>query len=60
MLDVFVVVLLAAMANFRGFSQIFIGPAALNFGMVVVLTVAATLRYDPRRGWDSLREPMHD
>jgi paraquat-inducible protein A len=48
------------MANFRGFSQIFIGPAALNFGMVVVLTVAATLRYDPRRGWDSLREPMHD
>lgn len=60
MLDVFVVVLLAAMANFHGLSQIRIGPAALNFGMVVVLTVAATLRYDPRRGWDSLRERPHD
>lgn len=60
MLDVFVVVLLAAMANFQGFSQIVIGPAAINFGMVVLLTVAATLRYDPRRAWDSLREPRHD
>jgi paraquat-inducible protein A len=37
-----------------------IGPAALNFGMVVILTVAATLRYDPRRGWDPLREPIDD
>ncbi|HEX7387111.1 MAG TPA: paraquat-inducible protein A [Castellaniella sp.] len=60
MLDVFVVVWLAAMANFPGLSQIQIGPAALNFGMVVVLTMAATLRYDPRRDWKSLRERVHD
>lgn len=51
MLDVFVVVLLAALANFPGLSQILIGPAALSFGMVVVLTMLATLRYDPRREW---------
>lgn len=60
MLDIFVVVLLAAMANFQGLTRILIGPAALNFGMVVILTVAATLRYDPRRGWDPLREPIDD
>lgn len=60
MLDVFVVLLLAAMANFQGLSQILIGPAAINFGMVVVLTVAATLRYDPRCRWDSRQESLHD
>ncbi|MFA5664629.1 paraquat-inducible protein A [Castellaniella sp.] len=55
MLDVFVVVLMAAMANFPGLSQIDIGPAALNFGAVVVLTMWAAMRYDPRLGWDRLR-----
>ena len=55
MLDVFVVVLMAGMANFPGLSQISAGPAALNFGAVVVLTMAAAMRYDPRRGWDVLR-----
>lgn len=56
MLDVFVVVLMAAMANFPGLSRISVGPAALNFGAVVVLTMAAAMRYDPRRGWDALRD----
>ncbi|WP_298017509.1 PqiA/YebS family transporter subunit [uncultured Castellaniella sp.] len=55
MLDVFVVVLMAAMANFPGLSRIDVGPAALNFGAVVVLTMWAAMRYDPRRGWDRLR-----
>ena len=62
MLDVFVVVLMAGMANFPGLSQISAGPAALNFGAVVVLTMAAAMRYDPRRGWDALRraQPQKD
>ncbi len=55
MLDVFVVVLMAAMVNFPGLSQIYIGPAALCFGAVVVLTMLAAMRYDPRLGWDRLR-----
>ncbi|CAM5790576.1 paraquat-inducible protein A [Castellaniella caeni] len=55
MLDVFVVVLMTAMANFPGLSRIDVGPAALNFGAVVVLTMWAAMRYDPRRGWDRLR-----
>lgn len=55
MLDVFVVVLMVAMADFPGLSRIDVGPAALNFGAVVVLTMLAAMRYDPRRGWDRLR-----
>ncbi|MGB6240965.1 MAG: paraquat-inducible protein A [Castellaniella sp.] len=55
MLDVFVVVLMVAMVDFPGLSRIDVGPAALNFGAVVVLTMWAAMRYDPRRGWDRLR-----
>lgn len=55
MLDVFVVVLMAGMANFPGISQISIGPAALSFGAVVVLTMLAAMSFDPRRGWDKLK-----
>lgn len=52
MLDVFVVVLMAALANFPGLSQIIPGPGAVSFGLVVVLTMLAALSYDPREGWD--------
>lgn len=52
MLDVFVVILMAAMANFPGVSQIIAGPAAASFGVVVVLTMLAAMSYDPRTGWD--------
>lgn len=55
MLDVFVVILMAAMANFPGVSQIIAGPAAATFGMVVVLTMLAAMSYDPRTGWDHQR-----
>ncbi|HJD44116.1 MAG TPA: paraquat-inducible protein A [Candidatus Paenalcaligenes intestinipullorum] len=53
MLDVIVVVLMAAMADFPGLSQIIAGPAAVNFGAVVVLTMLAALSFDPRCGWDA-------
>lgn len=52
MLDVFVVILMTAMANFPGVSQIIAGPAAASFGLVVVLTMLAAMSYDPRIGWD--------
>ncbi|NYT37062.1 paraquat-inducible membrane protein A [Allopusillimonas soli] len=52
MLDVFVVILMAAMANFPGISQVTAGPAAASFGLVVVLTMLAAECYDPRRVWD--------
>lgn len=65
MLDVFVVVLMAALANFPGLSQIIPGAGALSFGIVVVLTMLAAISYDPRHGWDqgtdqkNTVEPQH-
>ncbi|WP_430220232.1 paraquat-inducible protein A [Paenalcaligenes sp. Me131] len=53
MLDVFVVLLLGAMGNFPGLSQIIPGSAALSFGLVVVLTMLSALSFDPRVGWDA-------
>jgi paraquat-inducible protein A len=47
---------MSAMANFPGLSQIIAGPGALTFGMVVVLTMWASMSYDPRLGWDLLPE----
>lgn len=57
MLDVFVVILMAALANFPGMSQVIAGPAAASFGMVVVLTMLAAMSYDPRKGWDQESAP---
>ncbi|MGB3289444.1 MAG: paraquat-inducible protein A [Burkholderiaceae bacterium] len=53
MLDVFVVILMTAMANFPGISQVIAGPGAVSFGGVVILTMLAAMSYDPRRGWDA-------
>jgi len=52
MLDVFVVILLAALAHFPGLSEISAGIGAAAFGMVVILTMLAAMSFDPRRGWD--------
>ncbi|NYT83007.1 paraquat-inducible protein A [Alcaligenaceae bacterium] len=53
MLDVFVVILMTSMANFPGISQVMAGPAAVSFGLVVIMTMLAAMSYDPRRGWDA-------
>ena len=52
MLDVFVVIVLAALADFQGLMAISAGPGAAAFGLVVVLTMLAAMSFDPRRGWD--------
>ncbi len=52
MLDVFVVILLAALANFHGLMEISAAPGAAAFGLVVILTMLAAMSFDPRRGWD--------
>ena len=52
MLDVFVVILLAALAQFQGLMSISAGAGAGAFGMVVILTMLAAMSFDPRRGWD--------
>jgi paraquat-inducible protein A len=52
MLDVLVVGLVTAVVTFRGLSEAQPRIGILYFGMVVVLTMLATLSFDPRLLWD--------
>jgi len=53
MLDVYVVVLLSALADFGGLMRITAGVGAAAFGMVVILTMLAAMSFDPRAAWDN-------
>ena len=52
MLDVFVVALTVALVHFGSFAVITAGPGALAFGAVVILTMIASMQFDPRLIWD--------
>jgi paraquat-inducible protein A len=52
MLDVFVVALLVALVDFRSVAEVRAGPGAIAFGAVVVLTMLASMSFDPRLIWD--------
>jgi paraquat-inducible protein A len=52
MLDVLVVGLVTAVVQFRGVSEAEPRIGILFFGLVVVLTMLATLSFDPRLLWD--------
>jgi paraquat-inducible protein A len=51
MLDVYVVVLLAATVRFGPLASVSAGPGLLSFAAVVVLTLLATWSFDPRLIW---------
>lgn len=51
MLDVFVVILLAALGKFGALLDISPGTGAAAFGGVVVLTMIAAMGFDPRLAW---------
>lgn len=53
MLDVFVVILLSALADFPGLMRISTDAGAAAFGLVVVLTMLAAMSFDPRSAWDA-------
>ncbi len=53
MLDVFVVCILAGLVQLSNFSQVIAGPGVLAFAAVVILTMLATLSFDPRVTWDN-------
>jgi paraquat-inducible protein A len=53
MLDVFVVSLLVGLVKLQGFAQITAGVGIVAFGAVVVLTMLASLSFDPRLIWDT-------
>ncbi len=54
MVDVFVVTVLAALIHLGGLLRITPGTAAVAFGGVVILTMLAAERFDPRLIWDQL------
>jgi paraquat-inducible protein A len=53
MLDVFVVALLTALVRFGFFSQVEPLPGVVFFGLTVVLTMFASMSFDPRLMWDA-------
>jgi paraquat-inducible protein A len=58
MLDVFVIMLTVALMRFGTLIEMSAGPGALAFGAVVILTMLASLQFDPRLIWDSA-DPAH-
>jgi paraquat-inducible protein A len=62
MLDIFVITLTVALVRFQSLAVISAGPGALAFGSVVVLTMLASMQFDPRLIWDHIDPsgPQHD
>lgn len=56
MLDIYVVALLAALVQLGNMATVKAGPAALAFGAVVVLTMFASMQFDPRLIWDPIQK----
>jgi paraquat-inducible protein A len=52
MLDVFVVALLTALVRFSVLSLVEPLPGVIFFGLTVVLTMLASMSFDPRLIWD--------
>jgi paraquat-inducible protein A len=56
MLDIYVITFLVALVQLRTLATIRPGWAAAAFGSVVVLTMLATMSFDPRLIWDPLEK----
>lgn len=57
MLDVYVVVILAAAIDFGPLASVSLGPGLLSFAGVVILTMLATYSFDPKLIWRDDRRP---
>ncbi len=53
MLDVFVVTLVTGLVQVEGFAVVHAGPGIAAFAAVVVLTMLASISFDPRLIWDA-------
>lgn len=53
MLDVFVVSLLTGLVQIKGFATVHAGTGIIAFAAVVVLTMFASISFDPRLTWDA-------
>jgi len=54
MVDIFVVGILVALAQLGNYMTVTIGPGALAFGCVVIVTMFSAMSFDPRLLWDRL------
>lgn len=57
MVDIFVGAALVALVQFSAFATITPAPGAIAFGAVVVMTMMASLTFDPRATWDGAERP---
>jgi paraquat-inducible protein A len=53
MLDIYVVTVLVALVQVSALASIHAGPGTIAFGAVVVLTMFASMAFDPRLIWDT-------
>lgn len=60
MLDVYVVAILVTLVQIQLLATVTPGPGAAAFGAVVVLTMLATMSFDPRLIWDADRAPARN
>ena len=60
MLDIFVVAILVALVHLQALATIQAGLGALAFGAVVVLTMFASMTFDPRLIWDREARESHE
>ncbi len=58
MLDVFVVILLTSLVSFGPLMSVRPDIGAAAFGMVVVVTMIATMNFDIRKGWDEVDDDI--
>lgn len=56
MLDIYVVTILAALVRLQSIATVKAGPGAVAFGAVVVLTMLASMAFDPRLIWDNVKD----
>lgn len=56
MADIYVAAVLVALVQFKTLATVYAGPGAIAFGAVVVLTMLASMSFDPRLIWDPLEE----
>ena len=59
MLDIYVLAVLVTLVQLRVFATVTPASGALAFGGVVVLTMLATISFDPRLIWDSAGREKH-
>jgi paraquat-inducible protein A len=57
MLDVYVVTILAALVQVESLASILPGPGVMAFAAVVVLSMLATMAFEPRLIWDAADTP---